>query len=861
MRKYIVTGMSCAACSARVEKAVSALDGVELCAVNLLTNSMTVEGDVPAEVVINAVKNAGYGAVLDQGATTAIIQRKKINSETKILISRLVSSIVLSLVLMYFSMGYNMAGFPIGVLAENPFALGMLQMLLALAVMGINYKFFVNGVKGVFHKAPNMDTLVALGSFVSFAYSLYLIVWRGIFQFQDYSPSVVQPAEHYYFDSSAMILTFITIGKTLESRAKGKTTSALESLMSLAPKKATLLRDGVEIVVDVEMVKVGDVFIVRPGEQIPVDGVVVDGHSAVDESALTGESIPTEKIVGDNLSAGTMNTYGMLKCQAMKVGEDTALANVIRMVSDASASKAPIAKLADKVAGVFVPVVLGIAVVVFIAWFVYGKAKGLFDTTSLAFSSAITVLVVACPCALGLATPVAIMVGTGKGARNGILFKTATSLENGGKVKIVALDKTGTITEGSPSVVGVYPSKGVCERDLLSLAVSLERYSEHPLAKAILQKGEEEKIITQEVRNFEIFPGNGLKATLDGVEICGGSVKFVERLTALPNNIKELGDSLAEEGKTPLFFVKGRAVVGIIAVADKVKEDSKTAVSELKELGIKVVMLTGDNARTARAIADEVGIVEVTPEVLPEGKEKAVKALQKEGKVAMVGDGINDAPALVSADTGIAIGAGTDVAIDSADVVLMRSSLGDVVKMIKLSRATMRNVKENLFWAFFYNLICITIGAGALRPIGYEFSPMLGALAMSISSVTVVLNALRLNLTNIGNKSEKHKTESLSLEKCDINCGLCKIDENPSATERTENNEENSMTKTMKIEGMMCPHCEARVKRTLEEIDGVEVAVVSHVEGTAVLTLGKEVSNDLLQKALVEQGYPVLEIK
>ncbi len=861
MMKFAVSGMSCAACSARVEKAVSALEGVEFCAVNLLTNSMTVDGDVSPEVVIDAVKKAGYGATLDTNALAAVIERKRIDKDTKVQLVRLAVSIILSAVLMYFSMGHSMAGFPIGVLERSPFGLGMVQMILALAVMGVNYKFFVNGAKGLFHKAPNMDTLVALGSLVSYLYSLYILINRGVYEIQSYSPSIISATEHYYFDSSAMILTLIAIGKTLEMRAKGKTTSALESLMKLAPKTATIIRDGVEIVVDVNEMVVGDVFVVRPGEQIPVDGIVIDGGSAVDESALTGESMPVDKEIGHGVSAGTFNTYGFLKCEAMKVGEDTTLANIIRMVSDASATKAPISKLADKVAGVFVPVVMGIAVIVFIAWFVYGKINGNFNTTEQAFSYAITTLVVACPCALGLATPVAIMVGTGRGAKSGILFKTATALEQAGKVKIVVLDKTGTITEGKPSVVGLYPTNGIRERELLTLASSLEQYSEHPLARAILEKSEEENIVFEDIVDFQILPGNGLKAILEGKIILGGSVKFVASAVQMSEETKELCKTLSQEGKTPLCFAYDGKVIGVIAVRDKVKEDSKDAVSRLQKLGVKVVMLTGDNQGTARAIAEEVGITEYIAEVLPDGKDQIVKELQKQGKVAMVGDGINDAVALTSADTGIAISAGTDVAIDAADVVLMGGSLSGVVGAIILSKKTMLNIKENLFWAFFYNCICISISAGILVPIGIEMTPMIGALAMSVSSVSVVLNALRLNFARVYEKNNSDIIHSLCDENCDINCGICEIEEDKQDEKYQENSEVNFMEKTMKIEGMMCPHCENRVRKTLEGLEGVESAVVSHAEGTAVLNLSKDIDNDVLKKVVEDQGYPVLEIK
>ena len=872
MKKFAVYGMDCASCSARVEKAVSSLKGVEICAVSLLTNSMTVTGDVTADEVIKAVERIGYGASLMPESATTIAQKErgKIDRNAKWLITRVVVSAIILVVLMYVSMGHNMAGFPLGALESSPLSIACTQMALALVVMVLNGKFFVNGVKGVVHGAPNMDTLVALGSFASFGYSIYVTAMIGIAESSGDVATAHANLHELYFESAGMILALITIGKMLEARAKGRTTSALEGLLGLAPKTATLLRDGVEVVVDVGAVTVGDVFVVRPGDQIPVDGEVIYGHSAVNESALTGESIPSEKEIGDKVSAGTLNTSGYLKCSATRVGEDTTLSQIIRMVSDASATKAPIAKLADKVAGVFVPVVLAIALIVFVVWASVTKQVGF------ALIRAISVLVISCPCALGLATPVAIMVGTGRGAKMNVLFKTATSLEQAGKVQIVALDKTGTITEGRPQVVGLYPAKDVCERDLLTLAYSLEQMSEHPLAKAIVQKAEEEKVPSVQMADFEAYVGNGLTAKVDGHVFCGGNKKFVSGFAPIDHDMEEIASTLATEGKTPLYFARDNVIQGIIAVADTVKKDAVVAINELHKMGVKVVMLTGDNEVTARAIATEVGIDDVVAGVLPDGKEKVIKSLMEKGKVAMVGDGINDALALTVADVGIALGAGADVAIDAADIVVVGDQLISVPKAIKLSRDTLRVIKQNLFWAFFYNVISIPIAAGVLVPFGVALSPMVGAIAMSLSDVCVVGNALRLNLAGKLNKKEDADTNGTLSCSCDnTNCSCCDNDHsehhhneeqsecgcNGSCHINHETKENKSMEKTMKIEGMMCPHCEARVRKTLEGIEGVVSAVVSHTSGTAVVTFDSVVSDETLKKAIEDQGYPVLEIK
>ncbi len=829
MERYDVTGMSCAACSARVEKAVLAVDGVRSCSVNLLTNSMTVDGTASDEAIVAAVSEAGYGASLKNGANEASGKKESLrDTETPLMKKRLFSSLIFLALLMYVSMGHVMWGFPLpAVLAENPLAIGLLQLLLCAIVMVINQKFFINGTKGVLHGAPNMDTLVALGSGASFVYSVYVLFAMTASHTGGDHTAVVHGLHDLYFESAAMILALITVGKMLEARAKGKTTDALAGLMALAPKTATVLRDGAEVTVSIEAVKKGDVFIVRPGEHIPVDGVVVEGGSAVNESALTGESIPVDKSVGNTVSSGTVNASGFLKCEATRVGEDTTLSQIVRMVSDASATKAPIAKIADKVSGIFVPSVIAIAVIAFAAWLLAGESVGF------ALSMGISVLVISCPCALGLATPVAIMVATGKGARNGILFKTAASLEEAGRVKTVVLDKTGTITCGAPKVVSIVCADGVSENELLSMAYTLEKNSEHPLAKAIREKAESIGLQAADISDFEVYPGNGLSAKCGGDTLFGGNLSYIASKADVYEDMELVARRLADEGKTPLFFAKNDRLIGIVAVADVIREDSPAAIRELRAMGIRVVMLTGDNERTAAAIAREVGADEVIAGVLPDGKEEVIRELCKKGKVAMVGDGINDAPALTRADIGIAIGAGTDIAIDAADVVLMKSRLSDVPAAIKLSRATLRNIHENLFWAFFYNVIGIPLAAGAWYPLWQlKLSPMFGAAAMSLSSFCVVTNALRLNFAKIRNtKDNIIKTE------------------------------ENKMEKTMKIKGMMCKHCEARVKNCLEALPEVAEAVVSHKKGTAKLTLSAEITDEALKKTVEDQGYPVLEIK
>ena len=811
LKTYDVTGMSCAACSARVEKAVSQLAGVTECSVNLLTNSMTVAGDVSAETVVEAVRQAGYGASVrgEKAKTTAPETGKK-----PVLKQRLLWSLVFLLALMYLSMGHTMWNWPLPeALAGNPMAQGLCQLLLTALVLVINQKFFISGFTALWHGAPNMDTLVALGSAAAFVYS------TGVLFIMTGSSAPAHGLHDLYFESAAMILTLITVGKMLEARAKGKTTDALKSLMDLAPKTATVLRDGKETVIPVEQVRKGDVFVVRPGESIPVDGEVLEGHSAVNESALTGESIPVDKQAGDPVSAATVNQSGFLTCRAQRVGEDTTLAQIVRMVSDAAASKAPIAKVADKVSGVFVPVVMIIALVTTVIWLLIGQSFGY------ALARGISVLVISCPCALGLATPVAIMVGSGKGAKHGILFKTAVSLEETGKIKIVALDKTGTITAGMPQVTDILPVQGTRE-ELLTLAASLEAKSEHPLAKAVLEQVQEEKLSLLPVTEFEALPGSGLRGLCEGKWLCGGNLTYVQTVTDVPQQVKEQAESLASQGKTPLFFCRNGELLGIIAVADVLKEDSARAISELRDMGIRVVMVTGDNRRTADAIGRQAGVDEVIAEVLPAGKEAVIRELSGQGKVAMVGDGINDAPALTRAHVGIAIGAGADVAIDAGDVVLMKSRLTDVPAAIRLSRATLRNIHQNLFWAFFYNAIGIPLAAGVFIPIlGWELSPMFGAAAMSLSSFCVVSNALRLNLISIHPKKEGK-----------------------------------TMKKTMKIEGMMCPHCSGRVKQTLEALEAVETAEVSHESGTAVVSLKSAIADSELKAVVEAQGYPVTEI-
>ena len=850
--------MDCASCSARVERTVSALKGVDSCVVSLLTNSMVVEGDISPEAVMKAVDRIGYKATFmtDNSSNIAKKERGKIDRNEKWLIARVSVSAVILVVLMYLSMGHNMWGFPLPAsLESNPLAISLIQMSLALVVMVLNGKFFVSGVKGVIHGAPNMDTLVALGSLASFGYSIYVTAQIGIQQNGGNIASATANLHELYFESAGMILALITIGKMLEARAKGKTTSALEGLMKLAPPTATILRDGEEVVVDINAVVVGDMFVVRPGDQIPVDGEVVEGHSAVNESALTGESIPSEKEVGDKVSAGTINTSGYLKCVATRVGEDTTLFQIIRLVTDASGTKAPIAKLADKVAGIFVPVVLGIALLTLIIWLAVGESFGF------ALIRATSVLVISCPCALGLATPVAIMVGTGRGAKMNILFKTAESLEQAGKVQIVALDKTGTITEGRPKVVGIYPTQGVEENELLKIAYSLEQMSEHPLAQAILTKGQEEGIETYAITDFETFAGNGLTAKIDGRTIYGGNGRFVSEFATIDNSMTDIADNLSKEGKTPLYFVCDGVLQGIIAVADTIKKDAISTIEHLHKMGLTVVMLTGDNEVTAKAIAKEVGIDEVVAGVFPDGKEQVIRELQNRGKVAMVGDGVNDALALTVADIGIAIGAGADVAIDAADVVVIGDQLVGVAKAIQLSKDTMRVIKQNLFWAFFYNVISIPIAAGVLVPFGVKLSPMIGALAMSLSDICVVGNALRLNFKGVLKGEPKNtQKDTLNVENEHTSCDCCSCqcchDEHDHQEIRNE-----IMEKTMIIEGMMCMHCEARVRKTLEGIEGVASAVVSHENGTAVVTLSREVSDETLKSAIVQQGYPVIEIK
>ena len=839
MEQYTVTGMSCAACSTRVEKAVSKVPGVTSCSVSLLTNSMGVEGTASPEAIVKAVEDAGYGASKKGAEKTASASAADAEDalkdrETPALKRRLIASLVFLVVLMYISMGHMMWGWPLpAALAENHVAMGLTQLLLTVAVMVINQKFFISGFKGLIHGAPNMDTLVALGSGASFVYSTYALFAMTDAQLRGDTAGVMQYMHEFYFESAAMILTLITVGKMLEARSKGRTTDALKGLMKLAPKTAVLLRGGAEVTVPIAEVRKGDVFVVRPGENIPVDGVVLEGSSAVNESALTGESIPVDKAAGDAVSAATMNQSGFLRCEATRVGEDTTLSQIIRMVSDAAATKAPIAKVADKVSGVFVPIVIAIAVVAVIVWMLAGQTFGY------ALARGISVLVISCPCALGLATPVAIMVGSGMGAKNGILFKTAVSLEETGKVQIVALDKTGTITSGEPRVTDILPAEGVTEAELLAAAAALEKKSEHPLARAILQLAGERSMEIAEVEGFEAKPGSGLVATLAGDALAGGNLKFISAQAAVPAALRTAAETLAEAGKTPLFFSRAGRLIGIIAVADVIKPDSPAAVRELQNMGIRVVMLTGDNARTAKAIGREAGVDEVIAGVLPEGKESVIRELKTQGKVMMVGDGINDAPALTRADIGAAIGAGTDIAIDAADVVLMKSRLSDVPAAIRLSRATLRNIHENLFWAFIYNVIGIPLAAGVWIPLfGWQLNPMFGAAAMSLSSVCVVTNALRLNFFNIRSAKRDKKIKTVEV----------KIEAKETAT----------MEKTMKIEGMMCAHCEARVKKCLEALPQVDEAVVSHEQGTAVLKLNADVSDDVLKKAVEDQGYEVV---
>ena len=856
MEQYTVTGMSCAACSARVEKAVKAVPGVTSCSVSLLTNSMGVDGTASASAIVKAVQEAGYGASPKAAAaeTSSAELDALADHETPRLKKRLIASLVFLAVLMYFSMGHMMWGWPLPHWFDgNHVAMGLVQLLLAGIVMVINQKFFISGFKGLLHRAPNMDTLVALGSSASFLWSTYALFAMTRAQVDGNDALVMHYMMELYFESAAMILTLITVGKMLEARSKGKTTDALKSLMKLAPQTATLLREGTEVTVPIAQVKKGDLFVVRPGENIPVDGLVLEGSSAVNESALTGESIPVDKAAGDKVSAATTNQSGFLKCEATRVGEDTTLAQIIRMVSDAAATKAPIAKIADTVSGFFVPAVISISVLTTLVWLLLGREFGY------ALARGISVLVISCPCALGLATPVAIMVGNGLGARNGILFKTAASLEAAGRTQIVALDKTGTITSGEPRVTDILPAGGVSESELLTLAASLEQKSEHPLAKAVLAYAETETIACPDVTDFAALPGNGLSARLDGMEIYGGNAEFIATKASVPAELQAEAARLAAEGKTPLFFGGAGRLMGVIAVADTLKEDSPRAIRELQNMGIRVVMLTGDNQRTADAIGRQAGVDEVIAGVLPDGKEAVIRRLQESGKVAMVGDGINDAPALTRADTGIAIGAGTDVAIDAADVVLMNSRLSDVPAAIRLSRATLRNIHENLFWAFIYNIIGIPLAAGVFIPFGLTLNPMFGAAAMSLSSFCVVSNALRLNLFDLHSTKHDRKPKSAALPAAPVQ---------PAAAENTAEpvsapvvKEDNAMKKTLHVEGMMCGHCEARVKKALEALPAVDEAVVSHEAGTAIVTLNAEVSDADLKKAVEDQDYKVTSIE
>ncbi len=838
MEQYTVTGMSCAACSSRVEKAVSKVTGVTACSVSLLTNSMGVEGTAAADAIIAAVEDAGYGASpksSSKSQSDTAVDREDFleDKETPVLKKRLAASLCLLIPLMYFSMGHMMWNWPVpSILNNNHIAMGLVQLLLTTAIMVVNQKFFVNGFKSLLHRAPNMDALVALGAGASYIYSTYALFAMTDAQLRNDSHAVMGYMHEFYFESAAMILALITVGKMLEAHSKGRTTDALKGLMKLAPKTAMVERNGQETEIPIAEVRTKDIFVVRPGENIPVDGIVLEGSSAVNESALTGESIPVDKAAGDSVSAATLNQSGFLRCEATRVGEDTTLSQIIQMVSDAAATKAPIAKIADKVSGVFVPTVIAIAIITIAAWLFAGQAIGF------ALARGISVLVISCPCALGLATPVAIMVGNGMGAKNGIMFKTAVSMEETGKVQVVALDKTGTITNGEPKVTDIIPAEGIGETELLSLAYILEQRSEHPLARAVLSLAKERQMEKgEEIANFQVFPGNGLSGMFGDEILCGGNLKFIEQQAKVGDSIRQKASDLAQEGKTPLFFSKNSFLVGMIAVADVIKEDSPQAVHELQDMGIHVVMLTGDNERTANAIGKQAGVDEVIAGVLPDGKENVIRALKKRGKTAMVGDGINDAPALTRADTGIAIGAGTDIAIDAADVVLMKSRLSDVPAAIRLSRATLKNIHENLFWAFFYNVIGIPLAAGVWYPLlGWKLNPMFGAAAMSLSSFCVVTNALRLNWFNM------HST---------------KRDKKIKARQK----QEVTMEKTLKIEGMMCGHCEARVQKCLEALSEVESANVSHESGTAVVTLNAEIADSTLQKAVEDQDYKVLSIQ
>ena len=851
MEQYTVTGMSCAACSSRVEKAVSGVPGVTACSVSLLTNSMGVEGTASSADIIKAVQDAGYGASVKGAGKEGSVQAQSLDAEealkdheTPVLKRRLWYSVGFLIVLMYFSMGHMMWGWPLPAFFDgNHVAMGLIQLILTAIVMVINQKFFISGFKSLWHKAPNMDTLVALGSMAAFVYSTYALFAMTDAQVKGNADAVMSYMHEFYFESAAMILTLITVGKMLEARSKGKTTDALKSLMKLAPKTAVVVRDGEEVTVGIEQVQKGDVFVVRPGENIPVDGIVLEGNSAVNEAALTGESIPVDKTVGDSVSAATVNQSGFIRCEATRVGEDTTLSQIIQMVSDAAATKAPIAKVADRVSGVFVPTVITIAVITTIVWLLAGQSVGF------ALARGISVLVISCPCALGLATPVAIMVGNGMGAKHGIMFKTAVSLEEAGKMDIVALDKTGTITSGEPKVTDIILAEAKSEQELLALACTLEKKSEHPLARAINERARADGITAGEVDDFMALPGNGLSGIYEGSELCGGNANFIASVAVVSDEIRAKAEKLAEAGKTPLYFSRDGQLLGIVAVADVIKEDSPRAVKELQNMGIRVVMLTGDNERTAKAIGAQAGVDEVIAGVLPEGKESVIRSLKEQGKVAMVGDGINDAPALTRADIGIAIGAGTDIAIDAADVVLMKSRLSDVPAAIRLSRATLRNIHENLFWAFFYNVIGIPLAAGIWYPLfGLKLNPMFGAAAMSLSSFCVVTNALRLNLFQMYDASkDKKKKQSRPHDE--------------SHADHKEKKEKSAMTKTMKIEGMMCGHCEARVKKTLEGIEGVTEAVVSHEKGTAVVTLEKEVADSVLKEAVEAQDYKVVSVQ
>ena len=842
MEQYTVTGMSCAACAARVEKAVSGVKGVTSCSVSLLTDSMGVEGTADAGEIIAAVREAGYGAALKKGnkgqnARSSSDGDTLEDRETPVLKKRLIASLGFLIVLMYVSMGHMMWGWPLpSFFDNNHVAMGLLQLLLTVVIMVINQRFFISGFKSLWHRAPNMDALVALGAAAAFGYSTFALFAMTDAQVRGDADAVMSYMHEFYFESAAMILALITLGKMLEARSKGKTTDALKSLMKLAPKTATLLRDGAEISVPVEQVAKGDVFVVRPGENIPVDGTVLEGNSAVDESTLTGESIPADKTVGSTVSAGTLNQSGFIRCEATRVGEDTTLSQIIQMVSDAAATKAPIAKVADRVSAVFVPAVMAIAAVTVIAWLIAGRTAGF------ALARGISVLVISCPCALGLATPVAIMVGSGMGAKNGILFKTAVSLEETGKTQIVALDKTGTITQGEPRVTDMIPVNGISEKELLSLACALEKKSEHPLARAINQKAEQDGLTAEEAEQFKALPGSGLTASLDGAVLFGGSYKFISERVRVPDDAKEQSERLSEEGKTPLLFARDGELCGIIAVADVIKADSPQAIKEMRNMGIRVVMLTGDNERTAKAIGARAGVDEVIAGVLPDGKESVVRELKQKGKVIMVGDGVNDAPALTSADIGIAIGAGADVAVDAADVVLMKSRLSDVPAAIRLSRAALRNIHENLFWAFIYNIIGIPLAAGVfIGVLGWQLNPMFAAAAMSLSSFSVVTNALRLNFFRMHDPKRDHKIRN--------------------KLKTTTEKETKTMEKTLKIEGMMCGHCEMHTKKALEALDGVKTAEVSHEAGTAVVSLEKEIPDDVLKQAVADQGYRVTDIQ